>query len=105
MVRQNVVVSGNIFNGKAGSYPYAHYGVYSSSSDAFVRAVISGNTFRNVAAADIALAGGLAHAALLIMSAPVRLQAKKPTAIFMTTILPASPPSPAAANCNIHDNY
>ncbi len=106
--QENVVISGNIFNGKAGSYPYAHYGIYSSSSDALVRAVISGNTFENIAAADIALAGSLTQCSIAdnVGSGAAAFTGEKTNCnIHDNNFAGITTITGAAANCNIHDNY
>lgn len=106
--QENVVISGNIFNGKAGTYPYAHYGVYSSSSDALVRAVISGNTFENIAAADIALVGSLTQCSIAdnVGSGAAAFTGEKTNCnIHDNNFAGITTITGAAANCNIHDNY
>lgn len=85
--QENVVISGNIFNGKSGTYPYAYYGIYSGSSDAIVRAVISGNAFENTAAENINLAGTLTQCSIADNVGPG-------AAAFTGD----------KTNCNIHDN-
>ena len=85
--QENVVISGNIFNGKSDIYPYAYYGIYTDSSDAIVRAVISGNAFENTAAENINLAGTLTQCSIADNVGPG-------AAAFTGD----------KTNCNIHDN-
>jgi len=106
--QENVVISGNIFNGKSDTYPYAHYGIYSGSSDAIVRAVISGNTFENTAAENINLAGSLTQCSIAdnVGSGAAAFTGEKTNCnIHDNNFAGITTITGAAANCNIHDNY
>jgi len=103
----NVVISGNIFNGKSDIYPYAYYGIYSASSDAIVRAVISGNAFENTAAENINLAGTLTQCSIADNVGPGAAAFtgdKTNCNIHDNNFAGNTTISGTATNCNIHDN-
>jgi len=103
----NVVISGNIFNGKSDIYPYAYYGIYTASSDAIVRAVISGNAFENTAAENINLAGTLTQCSIADNVGPGAAAFtgdKTNCNIHDNNFAGNTTISGTATNCNIHDN-
>jgi hypothetical protein len=105
--RENVVISGNIFNGKSDIYPYAYYGIYTDSSDAIVRAVISGNAFENTAAENINLAGTLTQCSIADNVGPGAAAFtgdKTNCNIHDNNFAGNTTISGTATNCNIHDN-
>jgi hypothetical protein len=105
--QENVVISGNIFNGKSGTCPYAYYGIYSGSSDAIVRAVISGNAFENTAAENINLAGTLTQCSIADNVGPGAAAFtgdKTNCNIHDNNFAGNTTISGTATNCNIHDN-
>ncbi len=101
----NVVISGNIFDGESGTY--AHYGIYSASSDAIERAVISGNAFENTAAENINLAGTLTQCSIADNVGPGAAAFtgdKTNCNIHDNNFAGNTTISGTATNCNIHDN-
>jgi hypothetical protein len=101
----NVVISGNIFDGESGTYAY--YGIYSGSSDAIVRAVISGNAFENTAAENINLAGTLTQCSIADNVGPGAAAFtgdKTNCNIHDNNFAGNTTISGTATNCNIHDN-